>query len=173
MYFPSHFKKHKAVELSTPYLNGQDIGVLRDMPYGFRKVGDVGCGPIALYNAMRYKGLEPDMSKIMRYCELTAAPLGAAFGTFPFSMGYLLRHFGVKNKMTLSYKKLVAAESCVIAYWTKRPIFGGGHFVFCVRQEDGTHLVYNRWSNVSEARICKDMREVVKKHCLIVGYILK
>lgn len=173
MYFPSHFKKHKAVEFKTEYLNGQDIGVLRDMPYGFRTVGDVGCGPIALYNAMRYKGLEPDMAKILRYCELTSAPFCGAFGTFPFSMGYCLRHFGVKNKMTLSYKKLIAAESCVIAYWTKRPIFGGGHFVFCLRQEDGTHLVYNRWSNVSEARVCKNMREVVKKHCLIVGYILK
>ncbi len=173
MYFPSHYKKHKAVELTKPYLNGQSIGVLNDMPYGFRTVGNVGCGPLALYNAMRYKGLEPDLPKILRYMELAAAPFGAAFGTFPFSMGYCLRHFGLKNKMTLSFKKLSASDSCVIAYWTKRPIFGGGHFVFCVKQEDGTFLVYNRWSNVSEPRVCKTLREVVKKHCLIVGYILK
>ena len=64
MYFPSHYKKHKAVELTKPYLNGQSIGVLNDMPYGFRTVGNVGCGPLALYNAMRYKGLEPDLPKI-------------------------------------------------------------------------------------------------------------
>jgi hypothetical protein len=173
MFFPSHYKKNKTVELPAPYLSGQSIGVLNDMKYGLRTVGDVGCGALALYNAMRYKGLEPDLPKIIRYLELAAAPIGAVFGTFPFSMGYSLRHFGVKNKMTLSFRKLEAAESCVIAYWTKRPVFSGGHFVFCVKQEDGTYLVHNRWSNVSEPRVCKSLREVVKKHCLIVGYVLK
>ena len=173
MYFPSHYKIHQQVELPAPFLNGQDVGVLRHVPYGLRSVGAVGCGPLALYNAMRYKGLEPDFARILRYMELTAAPFCAAFGTFPFSMGYCLRHFGVKNRMTLSYKKLSEAESGVIAYWVKRPIFGGGHFIFYVKQEDGTYLVYNRWSNVSEPRVCKTLRECVKKHCLIVGYILK
>ena len=173
LYFPGHFKKNKTVELPAPYLNGQDVGNMKTMRYGFRTVGDVGCGALALYNAMRYKGLEPDFAKILRYLEFAAAPFGAVFGTFPYSMGYCLRHYGVKNRMTWSFKKLSEADACVIAYWTKRPIFSGGHFVFSVKQEDGTYLVYNRWSNVSEPRVCKTLREVVKKHCLIVGYVLK
>jgi len=171
--FTRNFKKNQAVELPPSYLNGQDVGVMKGMKYGFFTVGDVGCGALALYNAMIYKGLEPSLPKIIRYLERTSAPFGAKFGTFPYAMGIALRRFGIKNKMTFSFKKLSEADACLIAYWVKRPIFSGGHFVFSVKQEDGTYMVYNRWSNVSEPRNCKTLREVVKKHCLMVGYILK
>ena len=173
MYCPRNYKKNRAVKGIGEYLNGQNVGILDKMPYGFRTVGASGCGPLAAYNAMRYKGLQPDLPKILRYMELTAAPFFGMFGTFPFSMGYCLRHFGVRNHMTWSLKKLAEAKSGVIAYWTKRPIFGGGHFVFYVRQEDGTYLVYNRWSNVDKPwKVCS-LRDIVKRFCLIVGYVVE
>lgn len=154
------------------YLNGQDIGDISKVRYGFRTIGDCGCGPLAVFNAMRFKGLEPDWPKILRYMELTAAPLGALFGTFPFSLGYCMRHFGVKNHMTRSWKKLEAARCGALAYWTKRPIFGGGHFVFYEKREDGTYVVYNRYSNVDHAVEYRSLHEVVKRFCLIVGYVI-
>ena len=173
MYFPSHFKKHQAVILPAPYLNGQDRGVLRPMPYGLRTVGNVGCGPISLYNAMIYLGMKPDFTRILRYMELTSTPLVAAFGTFPFSMGYCLRHFGVQNRMTRSRKKLAAAQCGILAFWTKRPIFSGGHFVFYVKQENGTYIVYNRYSNVEHPVEYNSLDEVMRPHCLIVGYVIR
>ena len=54
---------------------------MKDMKYGFFTVGDVGCGALALYNAMIYKGLEPSLPKIIRYLERTSASFGAKFGT--------------------------------------------------------------------------------------------
>ena len=80
VFYPTHFKKHKAIAptLPAPYLNGQDRGVLRNIPYGLRDVGNVGCGPLALYNAMVYLGKKPDLPRILRYMELTS--------TFPFAL---------------------------------------------------------------------------------------
>ena len=174
VYFPSHFKKHSAVVLpASPYLNGQDRGTLSPMPYGLRTVGNVGCGPLSVFNAMTYLGMKPHLPTILRYMELTAAPLCAAFGTFPFSMGYCLRHFGIKNRMTVSRKKLAAAECGVIAFWIRRPIISGGHFVFYTRREDGTYLVYNRYSNVERPVEYQSLDELIKPWCLIVGYVIR
>jgi len=175
MYYPTHYKKHRAhfAAMTPAYVNGQGREMFSKVPFGLKTVGEAGCGPMALYNAVTYVGKKADMPKILRYLELTATPLFGLFGTFPFSMGYCLRHFGVKNRMTWSRKKLAAARAGVIAFWVRRPIIGGGHFVFYTRTLEGKYLVYNRYSNVSEPVEYNSLDEMMKPCCLIVGYVIR
>ncbi len=172
MFFPSHYKKNRLVPIPKEYLNGQGLGNLADMRYGFRTIAACGCGVLAVYNAMIYKKLDPDFAKIARYTELTAAPLGALCGTFPFSMKRVLRHFGVDNKMTRSMKKLNSAKAGVVAFWTKYPFLSGGHYFFYVKGEDGKITIYNRYSNRDRAYVVDRLEEEIPKHCLIVGNII-
>lgn len=175
MYFPSHLRKSRELvhRLPAPYLNGQGMGTLREFPFGLRKVDNNGCGPISVYNAMVHLGKQPDLPKILRFMELTAAPVFGLFGTFPYSMGYCLRKFGIKNRMTFSRKKLANAKSAVVAFWTKRPIFGGAHFVFFSRDEQNRFVVYNRYGNVSTEVTYDSINGFVKPWCLIVGYVIE
>ena len=161
MYFPKNYKKNSLTVLPEEYLNGQSLGELGKMRYGAVTVDDAGCGPLAVYNMLRYLKRPIPLANIIRELELYAAPLGARFGTSGLLlMIFFFRHH-VRFRLRWRVKKIDQSRAGVLLYWTKRPVFSGGHFVFYQKNEEGRIAVYNRYSNRDNIHYYDSIRELV------------
>ncbi len=172
MVWPGNYKKNLRVALPKGYLSGQSLEPLQGMRYGLATVGNSGCGPIAVYNAMCYLGKPISFSKILRELEVYAAPFGSLLGTFPFALAIFFRRRKISYRMRWSLRKLNKAEAGIIAYWTKRPLLGGAHLVFFERMADGRFRIHNRYSNRGTSYVYKSLNEFTKQSRVIIGYTL-
>ena len=173
MYRPKNYKANCLVQIPDDYLNGQSMGVLKDMKYGATTLDDAGCGPIAVYNAMRYLGKPMPLQDVMRELETYAAPIGARFGTsFMLMMIFFWRHH-VRFRIFRRIKKIDKSNSGIIMFWTKRPVFSGGHFVFYRRDEEGKISVYNRYSNREGIYQFDSIREMLPQNRVIMTFAFK
>lgn len=173
MYRPKNFKANCQVEIPDDYLNGQSMGVLKDMKYGATTLDDAGCGPLAVYNAMRYLGSPMSLPKVMRELETYAAPIGARLGTSAILMMIFFWRHHVRFRIIRRVKKIDRSHAGIMMYWTKRPVFSGGHFVFYRRDEFGRISVYNRYSNREEIYRYDSIGEMLPQNRIIVTFALK
>lgn len=173
MYHPKNYKANCLVPIPDDYLNGQSLGVLKDMKYGASNLDDAGCGPLAVYNALRYLGRPMSLPKVMRELETYAAPIGARFGTSAILMMIFFFRHHVRFRIIRRIKKIDRSEAGIMMYWTKRPVFSGGHYVFFKRDEDGRMTVYNRYSNRDEIYRYESVGEMVPQKRIILTFALK
>ncbi|MBO4361094.1 MAG: hypothetical protein J5822_09485, partial [Eubacteriaceae bacterium] len=61
------------------YINGQQLPPYDTMPFMGHTVGEIGCGPLSVYNLIVARGGEADLDDILRYCE--KFPLLSLWGT--------------------------------------------------------------------------------------------
>lgn len=172
MIWPGNLKKNKQISIPAGYLNGQSLEPLKNLRYGMSTAAHCGCGPISVYNAMRYLGKKVSLPRVMRELELYAAPFGAWLGTFPYAMGIYFWRRHLPCRMTWSLKTLGRADAGIIAYWTKRPIFSGAHLVFYEKTPEGEYIIYNRYSNRGMPYRYKDLKQLTTRGRLILGYVI-
>lgn len=173
MLFSKNYQNNCKVELPDGYLNGQSLGTLGEMRFGAKTMDDAGCGPLSIYNAMQYLNRPMPLPKIIRELEIYAAPLGARFGTSGLLMTiFLLRHH-IRFRFAWRIKSIDRSKAGILLFWTKRPVFSGGHFVFYKKEEDGRIAVYNRYSNRDSVYRFSSMREVVPQSRICMVFALK
>lgn len=173
MYYPKNYKFNCTVSVPDGYLNGQSLGTISAMKFGRKKVDDNGCGPIAIYNLMQYRGKMMPLPNIIRELEIYAAPLGARGGTSGFLMMiFFLRHH-IRFRLRWRIKRLDKADAGILLYYVKRPIFSSGHFIFYRKAEDGRIAIYNRFSNSEEIYYVNSLREVRAQKMICMGFTFK
>ena len=143
--------------MKREFIYGQCNNPISQLCYGKSRkpVSKVGCGVVALYNALVFKGIDAEFSDLLRAMEKLGMPwLFGVFGTKPFS---LKRYF--KNSLTDGKIGIVCA-------WNKG--FRGLHF-YCICSENGEYRSMNFVS--SDQALSFDLLQITPLR-FVTGYIL-
>ena len=116
----------------TDGIYSQHDGRVAELAYGEHgHIGREGCGPAAVYNALRHIGEARVLPEVIRDMEKLSLPwLGARFGTKAFSLGRIFRLYGVPCEKCVSPTEFKGrlADSRVGIVCTWNPRFYGMHF---------------------------------------------
>ncbi len=147
-------------ELKFP-LNGQGMGVLKDMRIGSRNFASSGCGAIATFNALSMAGMKPDMVDIVDFYERKGLVFNAALGVNPAAVKKYLAKNGLSWKC---YKGKQNWDAClgdnqvaIMLYFWVSPKGMGAHYVSMEKCPKGMR-VYNVYGNRDEAYEYEDIQ---------------
>lgn len=135
--------------------------------YGFRSSAAVGCGWIAVYNALALMGYRTEPEELIRYFERMLPLIHGNTGTTILAPAICMKQMGFSTKVTADAKEFDAlarkAEVCILFYrWTK-PWKYGAHFV-TVEYRDGSFVGYNTYTNSQGPDMYgPSLREFLKK----------
>lgn len=127
----------------------------RDIPrelhrYGLRSSAAVGCGWIAVYNALRLLGQTTDIDALIRYLQWQLPLIHGNLGTTFWAPRQCFRRWGYDTKLHFDRKHFDAeaqgADACILFYhWAKQNAVGA-HFV-ALHSTDTGFVGYNTFSN--------------------------
>lgn len=108
--------------------------------YGLRSSAAVGCGWVALYNALCLLGREPEPEKLIRTLERQLPIIHGNAGTFSAAPGLTLRRMGYRVEFTADRRKFDELAKrhrvCILFYYWRGKWKVGSHFV-TLWYEDG------------------------------------
>lgn len=118
--------------------------------YGFRASADVGCGWVAVYNALCVLGKEQDVPELIRMFErqvpLVNGALGSFVGSAPMALHKLGYDLRVSNERSRYDELAKEAPVCVLSYYWRKKYRVGAHFV--ALRWTGDHFEgYNTFAN--------------------------
>jgi len=118
--------------------------------YGLRSSAAVGCGWIAVYNALTLMGYRAKPEELIRYFERQLPLIHGNAGTSILGPAICMKQMGFPVKVTANPKEFddIAknADVCILFYrWTK-PWKYGAHFV-ALEYKDGQFVGYNTYNN--------------------------
>lgn len=147
-------------ELKFP-LNGQGIGILKDMRIGSRNFASSGCGAIATFNALSMVGMNPDMVDIVDFYERKGLVFNAALGVNPAAVGKYLAKSGLNWKCCRGKQNwdacLSDGQAAIMLYFWVSPKGMGAHYVSMERCPNGIR-VYNVYGNRDAAYEFEDIQ---------------
>lgn len=118
--------------------------------YGFRSSAAVGCGWIALYNALTLLGKRVNIPALIRRLERALPLVNGNAGTFAATPVFLLRSLGFSTHTTADPRQFdsLAKEApvCILFYYWRTKWRIGSHFV-ALRYENGQFWGYNTYTN--------------------------
>lgn len=117
------------------YLVRQSL--MKDVPYGFFTAAKKGCGFLAVYNALRYFGLNHSEEEVHCYFHRSVF-LGGLLGTTIFHVCRGVHHFGLRLK-GVRYRNLTGVDAGILWYHTGKT----KHFIFLRRGEEENFHYYN------------------------------
>lgn len=135
--------------------------------YGLRSSAAVGCGWIAVYNALELMGYRVDPEELIRYFEKQLPLIHGNAGTSILGPAICMKQMGFPTRVTADPSEFdaLAKESdvCILFYrWTK-PWKYGAHFV-ALEYRDGQFTGYNTYNNSQGPdRYGESLREFLKK----------
>lgn len=144
--------------LNTHYINNQSE--LADIPYGAGNLGLNGCGPIALYNALKIltedktetlgENLDYSFLSIVSYLEHKGATLRGRFGTSPFVIYKYVRNLGYeamlcksKNEHKLNEFQGKFDAFISLIYNDSSSLKKGLHFICTKKNPNGSFTTHN------------------------------
>lgn len=168
-----NFKHNQEIPLPAALINGQSLGAVSGMKFGFSTMSLSGCEVIAIYNALLLMGKPKPFVEIARYMERFRV-LGGFWGSNLFMLGHCLKHFGLRTKRVrkpdVLEAELLAGKTCLYVFWTGKLFRSSVHTV--VLQNDGGNLLvynaFNRHGKVVRTRY----EEYLKKRRMIFGYVI-
>lgn len=172
-----NYEINKTIHIPEGTVNGQGVGPVSEMRYGYFPMSFNGCEMIAIYNLLFLEKLEkPDLAKICLEMYPKSSVLWGLFGSNP----YRLHHYFDKRNIPILrfflrdrfFQKLDEKRYGVISFWNAKHPFKGIHTVCVERTEDG-YRVYNRSNRREEPADYKSVDEVVDKCRFICGYCLE
>ena len=140
-----HYWKNERYVPKEPVVN-QTAGDMKKLRFGFFQSGFNGCGWIAVYNALRLMGREPDAGKLIAELEWTGAMLFGVLGTWPYSVAHYFRLRGYRVRVTYragKYDETAREHEVNIIWFFHRK---GAHFV-TLRWREDRFEGYNTYSN--------------------------
>ena len=93
--------------MKREFIYGQCNNPISQLCYGKSRkpVSKVGCGVVALYNALVFKGIDAEFSDLLRAMEKLGMPwLFGVFGTKPFSLKRYFKKNNIPFKNYISVK---------------------------------------------------------------------
>lgn len=167
-----NFRHNEKIPLPAGLINGQSLGAVSGMKYGFSTVSYSGCECIAVYNALLLAGIPQPFPAIVRYMERFRVMAGFWGANF-LSLGACLRHFGLPAKRVRSRQRLREAleqgSICLAVYWTGKRFRSAVHTVCVRRDRTGEVCVCNMYNNCGT--VLHEPVETFPRKPLIFAYI--
>lgn len=159
--------------MKREFIYGQCNNPISQLCYGKSRkpVSKVGCGVVALYNALVFKGIDAEFSDLLRAMEKLGMPwLFGVFGTKPFSLKRYFKKNNIPYKNYISVKhfknSLTDGKIGIVCAWNKG--FRGLHF-YCICSENGEYRSMNFIS--SDQALSFDLLQITPLR-FVTGYIL-
>lgn len=136
--------------------------------YGLRSSAKIGCGWIAVYNALCLLDIPVQIPELIRRMERQLPGINGMLGSFLGSPALTLRQYGVPVRICNDRSKYdaLAKEAPVVLlsyYWLRKP--RAGAHVIAVRYENGGFIGYNTFSNSSGPdHLGKSLEGFLKRH---------
>lgn len=152
---------------------GQCNNPVSTLCYGRKRkpVSQVGCGVVAVYNALVFKGRDAEFTEVLKSMEEMRMPwFFGVFGTKPFSLRRFFRENNIPNMNYISSKRFIGSLTNgrigIVCAWNRG--FRGLHF-YCVYRENGEYLSLNFISSNQPQSF--DINEITPLR-FVTGYIL-
>ena len=174
-----NYAHNRTIDLKSAYpdgyINGQGVGAVADMMYGFYHMAWNGCEMIALYNAAVALGLPADLAEISLEMYPKSSVACGFFGSNPILLDRYFKVHDIPYVKTYDYNaffnELPHCRCGVLSFWNHRRVFGSLHTVM-VKWENGQIMEYNK-TNGRDYSVPHDVRGLVTtKKRFIVGYLL-
>ena len=144
------------------FINGQMLAPYGSMPFMGHTVGQIGCGPLAVYNLIESFGEDADLDDILRFCEkYPLLSMWGVFGTNTVSLAMYLKKAGFRPRVVMYptfsvMERIISRHGAgIINYFHGR----GAHYI-CVRKTSFGYEVYNSANHYSGTRVVRDLREL-------------
>lgn len=157
-------------------INGQ--GELSDYRFGLSTMDKVGCGIIAIYNALRLLGREEGFTELIREFETNSTET-IPFGFFGINSFSMTKFFKARS---ISYTKLHSINDIVrhteeggiyiFTFFNNRKKLTEGAHTVALQYSDGFYTVYNLTNGRKEPVSFTDAAEIIGDGLLILGYRL-
>lgn len=164
----ANYEHNCACEFSDRMINGQGMGDISKLKYGFFCMSYNGCEVISVYNALRYIGKPQPLQEIAFYLEKYRVLFGL-FGCNVYRIGKALKKFGAEYERI---SEVGDTPAFIISFWTGKRFRSSLHTVFCIR-ENGRIKIYNRYNNCDTVRYADSPEKLLSGHRPVVIYALK
>lgn len=145
--------------------------------YGLRSSAAIGCGWVAVYNALTILGREVDIPALIRRFEKALPIVNGSAGTFVATPVLLLKSMGCQTRTTADPRQFDALAKefpvCILFYYWRKKWKIGSHFV-ALRYENGQFVGYNTYTNsVGPDKYGSSLRSFLKQRgywgCVLTG----
>ena len=142
-----------------------------------------GCGPIAVYNALRYNGRQPDICRIIRDYELNGYLMSAGYlGTDPYAIADYFddnlisyEEFPDNDSYDEFYDEVMdnisLRRTYIVSYWNGPRITDGAYTV-AFATNGGSIYIFNRYNNSTDLNVQSSLDAFVSSERYITGYAL-
>lgn len=175
-------------------VNGQRLCKYANVPFGWFKMGYNGCILLGIYNALLLSGYDPDLMEIRKHLHRSWKP--RFFGVREWEIPRCLKKLSIPYEEFTSPRALTEAMEpgavAIVLSWNRsipychftmgeEPLsvlrfpdpFGGAHGVAVERKDNGSWMVYNRYSNRDRAYAYPDFESFLPFDALFVkGFLI-
>lgn len=155
-------------------INGQGILPYSQQRVGLGTVAKNGCTMIAVYNALQMLGFPRSLGEILQWYRRGFHLLAFGFwGATPWSMGAFFRSLGIRVRGSRSCDQLTAApeEGSIFVFTvmnSRNPL--RGFHAMSAKFTDGLFEVYNVYSDDTDCRRVRSLKEAFPRGVWIYGY---
>ncbi|MBQ7782517.1 MAG: hypothetical protein IJ368_00965 [Oscillospiraceae bacterium] len=171
-----NYNFNKRLSKPRDLINGQRVCKISKYKLGIRKVSGNGCGPIAIYNALRIIGQQPDFPTICLAVDKYALRVGGIFGTDPEKLENMFKECRIAAMKAKDYEDFRTVSGVVrasiLCYWVGKPKRSLLHFAAIFSNPDGTLSVCNRYSNRTTPSVARNLDRLCPKECYVCGFFL-
>lgn len=146
-------------------INGQALGTVSRMRYGFFPMSFNGCEVISVYNALCCLGKSVPLHEVAFFMERYKIFFGL-FGCNVYSIGKALGHFGIECENSGK------SDIFIMSFWTGKKFFSSVHTVLCIRKK-GFIQVYNRYNRCPDVKKYNNINDISPRRRLIAVYGIK
>lgn len=143
--------------------------------YGLRSSAAVGCGWIAVYNALCILGNPMEPKKLIRKLERMFPLIHGNAGTFALAPAILLKRMGYSVGVTVCRRKFdaqaKAARACILFYYWRKGWRIGAHLV-ALQSTDAGFVGYNTYRNSNGADVYGESLNAFLKQRHYFGCVL-
>lgn len=157
-------------------INGQSA--YSSYTFGLSTLDRVGCGIIAIYNALRLLGSPEKLTDLIREFETNSTetiPFGF-FGINPFSMkkyfeAQYIPHSKIYRMKALDKQK-EEGSVYLLTFWNDAKHLTKGAHTVALCYTDGRYVIFNRTNGSREPAVFENAHDIIGNGLLICGYRL-
>jgi len=146
-------RDYGAIPMNDLIYNQNDIP-LNEHRYGFRPSAQVGCGWVAVHNALHLMGYRTHIDQLIRYLEWQLPLIHGNAGTSFWGPAVCFQKWGFRVEPVMDRKRFdqaaAGADVCILFYRWRKKAKLGAHFV-ALHHTDKGFVGYNTYRNSTGA----------------------
>lgn len=159
-------------------VNGQGLGEVAKMKYGFFNMSYNGCEMIAIHNSMVLLGRGSSLKEVCREMYPKCQALHGLFGSNPVALGSYYRNRKIPYRKTYGYDdffdSLPDCKVAVLSFWNPPTKPWNGIHTVTVQYVDGRIRIYNRTNRTDHPMEYENRYDVMpNKTNFICGYLIE